>query len=148
LLEERNLVELFVGDEEIDARDVHVDDTAGADVKVADFAVAHLALGEADGGAGGVDESVGKFAEEFVVVGFAREGDGVAFGFGAESPAVEDGEYERFRSFCHGFSEYTQTFECAMTTLRHFDSKPSGKTNSANNLPQGTAKQFLNSSRG
>ena len=45
LLEERDLVELFVGDEEIDAGDVHVDDAAGADVEVADFAVAHLALG-------------------------------------------------------------------------------------------------------
>jgi len=47
LLEERDLVELFVGDEEIDAGDVHVDDAAGADVEVADFAVAHLAFGKA-----------------------------------------------------------------------------------------------------
>src|SRR6266481_51957 len=50
LLEERNLVELLVGDEEIDTGDVHVYDAAGADVEVADFAVAHLAFGEADGG--------------------------------------------------------------------------------------------------
>jgi hypothetical protein len=39
--------------------------------------------------------------EELVVGGFASEGDGIALGFGAEAPAVEDSEYERFRSFCH-----------------------------------------------
>src|ERR1700686_1429358 len=35
-----------------------------------------------------------------------------------------------------------------MTALRHFASKPSGKTNSANDLPRGTVKRFLNPSRG
>ncbi len=70
-----------------------MDDAAGADVEVADFAVAHLAFGKADGGAGGLDQGVGEFAQEFVVSGFAREGDGVALGFGAVAPAVEDGEY-------------------------------------------------------
>jgi len=74
---------------------------AGADVEVADFTVAHLAFGEADGGAGGLDQGVGEFADEFVVSGFAREGDGVALGFGAEAPSIEDGEYERFGSFSH-----------------------------------------------
>src|SRR5690349_14639492 len=101
LLEERDLVELLVGDEEIDAGDVHVDDAAGADVEMADFTVAHLAFGKADGGTGSMDQSVGKFAEQFIVGGFAREGDGVAFGFCAVAPAIEDGEYKRFRSFWH-----------------------------------------------
>jgi len=64
-----DLIELLVGDEEIDAGDVHVHDAAGADVEVADFAVAHLAFGEADGGAGGLDQGVGESAQEFVVSG-------------------------------------------------------------------------------
>src|SRR5579859_3029708 len=102
LLEERDLIKLLVGDEEIKAGDVHVDDAAGADVEVADFAVAHLTFGEADGWAGSLDQRVGKFAKQFVVIGFAGKGDGVAFGFGAIAPTIEDGEYERFRSFSHG----------------------------------------------
>jgi hypothetical protein len=48
-----------------------------------------------------LNQRVGKFAEEFVVSWFASEGDCVAFGFGAEAPAIEDGEYERFWSFSH-----------------------------------------------
>ena len=34
---------------------------------------------------------LGVFAEEFVVGGFAGEGDGVAVGLGAVAPAVQDG---------------------------------------------------------
>ena len=45
LLKERHALELLGGDEEIDARDVHVDDAASADIHVANFAVAHLAFG-------------------------------------------------------------------------------------------------------
>jgi len=100
LLEERDLVELLVGDEEIDAGDVHVYDAAGADVEMADFTVAHLTFGKADGGAGGLDQGVGEL-RRVRRKWFAREGDGVALGFGAEAPAIEDGEYERFRSFSH-----------------------------------------------
>ena len=39
---------LLVGDQQFDARDVHVHDAAGADVQMADFAVAHLSFGQAD----------------------------------------------------------------------------------------------------
>ncbi len=48
LLEQRHLFQLLVGDQKIDARDVHVHDAAGADIHVAHFAVAHLAFGQAD----------------------------------------------------------------------------------------------------
>jgi hypothetical protein len=48
--------------------------------------------------------------EELVVSGFAREGDGVAFGFDAVAPAIEDREYERFRSFCHSDPVIPQNF--------------------------------------
>src|SRR5271168_4782650 len=77
-------------------------DAASADIQVADFAVAHLSFGEADGGAGGVDERVGKFFEEAIVIWFAREGDGVAGGFGAIAPAVENGEDDWFWGVCVG----------------------------------------------
>src|ERR1700729_2528342 len=97
--EERLVLEFAAGDELVNARDVHVHDSAGADIQMADFTIAHLSFGEADGGAGSVDERVGKIFEEAIVIWFAREGDGVAFGFGAVAPAVEDGEDDGFSSF-------------------------------------------------
>jgi hypothetical protein len=90
------------GDELVDSGAVHVNDAAGADIQVADFAIAHLSDGKADGGAGGLDERVGKIFEDAIVVGLAREGDGVAFGFGAVAPAVEDGEDDGFWALGHG----------------------------------------------
>ncbi len=60
--EQRLALEFAAGDELVNARDVHVHDAAGADIQMADFAIAHLSFGEADGGAGGVNERVGKFA--------------------------------------------------------------------------------------
>ncbi len=86
----------------VDAGDVHADDAAGAEVEVADFAVAHLAVGQADVVVAGVDEGVGVLAEEAVVGGLAGEGDGVAVGFGAVAPAVENGEDDR-RCGSHGY---------------------------------------------
>ena len=47
LLKQRNILQLLVGDEQVDAGHVHVDDAAGADVEVADLAVAHLAFRQA-----------------------------------------------------------------------------------------------------
>ena len=90
------LEELAAGDGLVDARDVHLHDAAGAHIQVAHFAVAHLPVGQADGGTGSVDQRVGKFGEQAVVIGLAREGDGVAFGFGAVAPAVEYGEDDWF----------------------------------------------------
>ena len=102
-LDEQRLLEKFaVGDHHVDARDVHVDDAPGAHVHVAHFAVAHLPFGQADGGPGRLDQRVGKILQQAVVIRFAREGNGVALGFGAIAPAVEHGQYNRFRSFWHG----------------------------------------------
>ena len=50
LLKKRDVLQLIVSDQKIDARDVHVDDSTCADVHVAHFAVAHLAFGKADEG--------------------------------------------------------------------------------------------------
>ena len=63
---------------------------------MADFGVAHLAVGEADEVLGGAEEGVGVLAEELVVDGFAGQSDGVAVGLGAVTPAVKDGENDRF----------------------------------------------------
>ena len=88
--------ERAVEDGGVDAGHVHVDDAAGAEVEMADFAVAHLAFGEADEVLAGADEGVGVFAEEVVVGGLTGEGDGVAVGVGAVAPAVEDGKDDGF----------------------------------------------------
>ena len=97
--EQRLALEFAAGDELVNAGDVHVHDAAGADIQMADFAIAHLSFGEADSGSGGVNERVGKFAEEAIVIWFARKGDRIAGGFGAIAPAVEDGEDDGFWAF-------------------------------------------------
>ena len=90
------------GDELIDARAVHVDDAASADIQVADFAIAHLSDGKANGGAGSSNQGVGKIPEDAVVVGLARESDRVAVGFGPIAPAIENGKDNGFWAFDHG----------------------------------------------
>ena len=98
--EQQRLLEEFAGGDKLfDARDVHLHDAARAHVQVAHFAVAHLAFGQADYGPGGMDQCVGKFFQQAVVIRFAREGDGVALGFGAVAPAIEHGENNWFRAF-------------------------------------------------
>ena len=73
----------FAGrDGHVDARDVHLHDAAGADVQVAHFAVAHLAVGQADKMLRRANERVGKLAEQLVVRRLAGQGDGVVGGFG------------------------------------------------------------------
>ena len=73
-----------------------MDDAAGADVQVADFAVAHLAVGQADEVPAGLNQRVGILAQQAVVGGLAGQGDGVGLGLGAVAPAVEDDEDEWF----------------------------------------------------
>ena len=63
LLKERHVFQLFVGDQEIDAGNVHMHDAPGADIHVAHFAVAHLPFGQPHERAGSVNQSVGKFAK-------------------------------------------------------------------------------------
>ncbi len=92
----------------VDARDVHVHHAARADIQMPDFAVSHLPFGQAHGRAGGVNQRVGIFREQPVVIGFARQGDGVALGLGAEAPAVEYGQNNRFWSLGHKSSRIHQ----------------------------------------
>ena len=58
LLQHAVLEEVAVGDRLGDAREVLVDDAAGADVEVPDLGVAHLARRQADGRPGGVERAV------------------------------------------------------------------------------------------
>ena len=89
------LLELARGDQRVDARDVHLHNAARADVQVADFAVAHLPVGQADKMLRGADQRVGKLAQQLVVGGLAGQRNGVVGGFGAVAPSVEDGQNER-----------------------------------------------------
>jgi hypothetical protein len=45
-----------------------------------------------------VDQRIGEILEQAVVVRFPCEGDRVAIGFSAVSTAIEDGQYNWFRS--------------------------------------------------
>jgi len=88
--------EFAVLDHQIDARNFHMHDAPGANIQMAHFAVAHLALGQPDKRPAGMDERIGIFAQQPVIRRLAREGDGVGLGFSPVSPAVEDDENEWF----------------------------------------------------
>jgi hypothetical protein len=75
-----------------------VDDAARADVEVSDFAVTHLAVGQPDKRAAGVNQCVGIFAKQAIIGWLASKRDSVGIGFGAITPAVEDDKNERFRT--------------------------------------------------
>ena len=88
--------ELAGVNQRVDARDVHADDAARAQIEVSDLAVAHLAVREADEVVAGAECGVGVLAQKLVVGRLARLRNGVAIGFRAHAPAVEDGEDQRF----------------------------------------------------
>src|SRR5438552_170392 len=90
------LEEVSVLDHQLDASRIHVDDAPGANVQMTDFAVAHLIVWQPNVLATGVDQRVRIFAEQAVINWLAGKGDGVGFGFGAVSPAIEDDEDEWF----------------------------------------------------
>src|SRR5207244_453143 len=90
--------ELAVLDHQIDARDVHVNDAAGADVEMPDLAVSHLSFRQADERPAGMNQRIGIFAEKPVIRRLARQRDGVGLGLGTVSPTVEDDEDERIRA--------------------------------------------------
>ena len=73
-------------------------DAPGADVEVADFAVAHLPFRQADERTTGLNQRVWVFPQKAIVRRLAGECDGVGFGFGPIPPAVEDDKYKWFRT--------------------------------------------------
>ena len=90
--------EFAVPDHQINARDVHVDDASRANIEMTNLAVAHLPLGQPNKGTAGMNERVRILPQQAIVGRFAGESDGVGFGFGSVSPAVENGKNERFRT--------------------------------------------------
>ncbi len=88
--ERRVLEKITVADALVDAREVLVDDAAGAHVHVADLGVAHLARRQADGFARGDELGVRIAHEQLVEHGRPRHRDGVVRALGADAPAVED----------------------------------------------------------
>src|SRR4051812_48493329 len=96
-LDQHRVGEKFaVLDHQVDAGDVHVHNSAGADVEMPNLAVSHLSFGQSDKWSAGMNQRVGIFTQQAIIGGLAGEGDGIGFGFGAVSPAIENDENERF----------------------------------------------------
>ena len=90
--EHRVLEERAVLDREVDARELLVDDAAGADVEVTDLGVAHLALGQPDGEPRRAQLGRRALGEEPVEVGRVGGLDGVARRGRGLAEAVHDDE--------------------------------------------------------
>ena len=88
--------EVAILNHQVDARDVHVDDSAGAYVEVSDFAVTHLPLGQSDRGSARLNERIGIFTQETIIGRLVRYRNRVSLGFSAISPAVENDQDKRF----------------------------------------------------
>ena len=74
-----------------------VNDAACAHVGVADFRVAHLAVGQADSHAGCLDGGHGVVGEQLIQVGLVGGGHGIAEGLvGRPAEAVHNAEHNRF----------------------------------------------------
>ena len=94
--QDRMREEFAILDHQLDASAVHVHNATGADVEMTNFAVPHLAVGESDVVAAGLNQGIGIFAQQPIVRGLAGQGNGVGLGFGAVSPAIEDDEHKWF----------------------------------------------------
>ncbi|MNP05238.1 hypothetical protein D3C76_971840 [compost metagenome] len=97
----RILEELAVADRLGHAGEVLVDDTAGAEVHVADLGVAHLAVGQADVHAGAGDQAVRLAGQQAVPIGLLRGIDGVVFRGVAMAEAVQDDQDQGFGRYAH-----------------------------------------------
>ena len=95
LAQDAVLEEAAVLDGEADAREVLVDDTAGADVEVADLGVAHLARRQSHGRAGGVEHAVRVLRQQPVEDRRAGEAHGVVRARRGDAPAVHDDQDDR-----------------------------------------------------
>ncbi len=82
----------------VDARQVLEHRPAGAEVEVADLAVAHLAVGQADGGAGGVEAGMRPLGHESPPARHVGGGDGIHGRVRPDAEAVDDDEDDGARS--------------------------------------------------
>ena len=101
LLKQRHVLQLMVGDQQVDPRDVHVHDPPRAHVHVPHFAVAHLPLGQSHKWPRSMDQGVGKVFDQLVIRRLPRQCDGVAFRLRAVSPSIQHGQHNWLRSFAH-----------------------------------------------
>ena len=80
-----------------DEGELLVDDAAGAHVGVADLGVAHLAIGQANGHAGGVDGGHGVLCHQRIDEGLVGDGHSVTIGLvGGPAEAIHDAEHYGF----------------------------------------------------
>src|SRR2546427_10600612 len=86
-----------------------MDDAPRPDVQMADFAIPHLAFGQADVRPGGVNQRIWELAHQFVVVRLPRESNGVALNLGPVAPAVEHGQNDRLGLLRHSASGYPES---------------------------------------
>ena len=98
--------EFAIDDGFVDAREVLVNDAAGAEVEVADFGIAHLAYRQTDIEAARGEAALRIGGVEVIVKGRLREQRRIAIGFrllatvGIDAPTVADDENDRL--FRHG----------------------------------------------
>ena len=98
-----------VRDGGIDAADVLIDDAAGAEVEMADLGIAHLAAGQPDLGAAGLQQRLRARRHEPVVDRRRGLGDGVVLGFRAVAPAVQYAQHHwpGLHGLVHGNTLYS-----------------------------------------
>src|SRR3981081_495527 len=82
--------EFAVPNHQLNPRAVHVHDASGADIEMANLAIAHLIVRQTDVWTTGMNERIGILAEQTVVGGLAGESDSVGLGFGTITPAVKN----------------------------------------------------------
>ena len=92
-----------VRDGGVDTRQVLVDDAAGADVHVADFGVAHLAVRQADVQAMGLDQRMRIVGQQLAPVRQVGQRQRVAGLVLAIAPAIENQQQHRFGSGHGGY---------------------------------------------
>src|SRR5689334_6630618 len=80
---------------QVDLGDVHINNAPGADVQVSDFTVPHLPRRQPDIASAGMNQGVGKFFQQTIVIRLACQRDSVGFGWGRVSPSIENDEYQR-----------------------------------------------------
>src|SRR2546422_4562421 len=107
LPKQRHVLQLLIGDQQVDPRNVHVHDPPRTHVHVPHFAVAHLSLGQSDKWPGRMNQCVGKCVNQFVIRRLACQRDRVPLGLRSVSPSIQHGQYNRLRSLGHSHLKYT-----------------------------------------
>src|SRR5580700_3207823 len=79
----------------VDARDVHVHHAARADVQVAHFAIAHLAIGQADEMIRSMKQRVRKLRQQLVVRGFTGQRNRIGELLRTVTPAIQNRQHYR-----------------------------------------------------